>query len=59
MGPASVPPDYTGMFGLSVGEGMAMLGLFGLIRYQDVTDRQTDRWTDMPVVAIRVPSQLP
>jgi len=29
-----LPPDYTGMFGLSVGEGMARLGLFVLIRYQ-------------------------
>jgi len=40
------------MFRLSDGEEIATLAFFVLIQYRSVTDRQTDRQTDMPPLAI-------
>ena len=40
------------MFWLSDGEEIIMLAFFVLIQYRSVTDRQTDRQTDIPPLAI-------
>ena len=40
------------MFRLSNGEEITTLAFFVLIQYRSVTDRQTDRRTDMPPLAI-------
>ena len=40
------------MFRLSDGEEIMTLAFFVLIQYRGVTDRQTDRQTDIPPLAI-------
>ena len=40
------------MFGLSDGEEIMTLAFFVLIQYRSVTDRRTDRQTDIPPLAI-------
>jgi len=40
------------MFRLSDGKGIMTLAFFVLIQYRSVTDRRTDRQTDIPPLAI-------